>query len=121
MRSKCSVDGCDRLSQARALCKRHYERWRRFGTPEGPTPEQREELRQRRAENARRVRASFTPEQRSDMISRGNRSRALKRRGQLPSCSAPECVTAPRARGMCDLHYQRARRAKAKGQAHDGG
>jgi len=29
----CSVEGCERPANARGLCKGHYARWRRYGTP----------------------------------------------------------------------------------------
>ncbi len=32
---ECSVEGCDRVSVARALCRRHYARWLRDGKPGG--------------------------------------------------------------------------------------
>lgn len=32
----CSVEGCDRSHEARGLCKPHWKKWRRWGTP---TPE----------------------------------------------------------------------------------
>lgn len=33
---KCTVDHCWRSFYARELCFRHYLRWYRYGTPEGP-------------------------------------------------------------------------------------
>lgn len=34
----CSVDGCNREVYLRAYCNRHYQRWRRYGTPLGGGP-----------------------------------------------------------------------------------
>lgn len=31
----CTVDGCEAQSTARGLCKRHYFRWRKYGTTDG--------------------------------------------------------------------------------------
>lgn len=31
MRKKCSIDGCEKLSQSRGLCSSHYARWWRYG------------------------------------------------------------------------------------------
>lgn len=31
----CSVDGCERIAKARGLCKMHYDRWYRTGSPGG--------------------------------------------------------------------------------------
>jgi hypothetical protein len=35
---KCSVDGCDRPHHARGLCWKHYDRWRRYGSPLAARP-----------------------------------------------------------------------------------
>jgi hypothetical protein len=29
----CSVEGCDRQAIAQAWCRKHYQRWYRFGDP----------------------------------------------------------------------------------------
>lgn len=34
----CSVEGCERETEARGWCKRHYERWRVNGDPVAPPP-----------------------------------------------------------------------------------
>ena len=33
IQDKCSVDGCDRLHYGRGMCRPHFYRWRRNGTP----------------------------------------------------------------------------------------
>lgn len=34
----CKIDGCDRQSNTRGLCKRHYTRWLRYGDPTAGRP-----------------------------------------------------------------------------------
>lgn len=34
----CSVSGCSRQARSRGWCPRHYERWRRWGSPTGTPP-----------------------------------------------------------------------------------
>jgi len=34
----CLVEGCGRAARARGWCGKHYERWRRWGDPQGTPP-----------------------------------------------------------------------------------
>lgn len=34
----CHIDGCPRPASARGWCQRHYDRWKRYGDPDGPAP-----------------------------------------------------------------------------------
>lgn len=33
MNNRCSMDGCDRVHNARGFCRRHYDSWRTYGDP----------------------------------------------------------------------------------------
>lgn len=49
MSQQCSIDLCDKPSRKKTWCVAHYERWRRYGDPEGvPTPKQRQSDDERR-------------------------------------------------------------------------
>lgn len=63
------------------MCRRHYDRWRYTSDPSPLTPEERHA---RNVEQGKKLRTVFTtPEQRSAMVAKGNRTRRLKRLGLL--------------------------------------
>jgi len=38
IRAQCAAEGCERLSDLKALCRTHYNRWTRYGDPLADRP-----------------------------------------------------------------------------------
>jgi hypothetical protein len=98
--TQCTVEDCERPVQCKLLCKRHYDRFRKYGNPLGsavPKP----------------LRLCSVQDCGQTHLARGycaSHYRFARDAGTIsdaPRCSIDGCEAAVRGRGWCNRHWQR--------------
>ncbi|MCW2898498.1 MAG: hypothetical protein JWO67_763 [Streptosporangiaceae bacterium] len=113
----CSIDDCDRLVVARALCGAHYRRWHLYGDPLGGGPFQPgSPSKLCRVDGCGRVhfaRGLCSPhgrrEQRHGNPEGGRGGAVLGIASRVQPCSIDDCEGLSQSRGLCWSHLNRQR------------
>lgn len=105
----CTVEDCESPTHCRGWCKAHYERWRRYGNPQGrPAVARDSECKVEGCPSAAKTRG-WCSRHYDRWLRHGDPEAGRTPRGTWTDavCSVEECARPTKAHGWCQQHYRR--------------